>query len=77
MKIQILGTGCAKCGHLYQAAVQAVNETGVTATVDKVTDITEILEFTPWALPALAVDGKVMAAGQLLTSDQIKTYFPK
>lgn len=77
MKIQILGTGCAKCGHLYQEAVQAVNETGVTATVDKVTDITEILEFTPWALPALAVDGKVMAAGQLLTSDQIKAYFPK
>lgn len=77
MKIQILGSGCAKCGYLFQAAEQAVAETGITATVEKVTDIARMLEFQPWALPALAVDGQVKSAGQVLTAQQIKEFIVK
>jgi small redox-active disulfide protein 2 len=77
MKIQILGTGCSKCTYLFQAAEQAVKESGVSATVEKVTDISRILEYSPWALPALAIDGQVKAAGQVMTADEIKAFFPK
>lgn len=76
MKIQILGTGCLKCGHLYQAAEQAVRLAGVPATVEKVTDINQILELAPWALPALAIDGKVKSAGKVLSSEEVQAFFP-
>ena len=77
MKIQILGTGCPKCGDLHQAAEQAVKESGVAATVEKVTDIGEILTFAPWALPALAIDGQVKAAGQVLSPAEVRAFFPQ
>jgi small redox-active disulfide protein 2 len=76
MKIQILGTGCTKCVDLYDAAMQAVQQANANATVEKVTDIVAILEFAPWALPALAVNGQVKAAGQVLTPEQIRAFFP-
>lgn len=77
MKIQILGTGCSKCGYLFQAAEQAVKDSGVSATVEKVTDIVQILDFSPMALPALAIDGQVKSSGQVLTPDQVRAFFPK
>ncbi len=72
MKIQILGTGCSKCHRLFQSAEQAIKEAGVAGTVEKVTDIGEILGFAPWGLPALVIDGTVKGAGQVFSSDQIK-----
>lgn len=77
MKIQILGTGCSKCNYLFRAAEQAVKESGVSATVEKVTDIAQILEFSPWALPALAIDGQVKTAGHVMTADEVRAHFPK
>lgn len=58
MMIQILVTGCSKCRYLFQAAEQAVKESGVSATVETVTDVSQVLEYSPWALPALAIDGQ-------------------
>lgn len=54
-----------------------MKESGVPATVEKVTDISQILEFSPWALPALAIDGQVKTAGQLMSADEIKAFFTK
>lgn len=76
MKIHILGTGCSKSANTFSAAEQAVKEAGGDAVVEKVTDIKQMLEFTPWALPALVIDGEVKSAGRSLSADQIKTYFP-
>ena len=36
MKIQVLGSGCSKCGKLYKNAVEAVSKAGVDATIEKV-----------------------------------------
>jgi hypothetical protein len=62
---------------LFTAAEQAVREAGIEANVEKVADIVRILELAPWALPALAIDGEVKAAGRLLTPEEIKAFFPK
>ncbi len=77
MKIQILGMGCSKCNYLQQAAEQTVRELGISATVETITDIAEMLEFSPMALPALAVDGQIKSAGQVLSAEQIKAFFSK
>ncbi len=72
MKIQVLGTGCAKCKQLTANAEKAIAELGATATVEKVEDLREITKFKVMSTPALVVDGIVKSSGKLLTPDDIK-----
>jgi len=72
MKIQILGTGCAKCKTLAANAKQAVDEMGADIEIEKVEDIKEIMKFNILMTPGFAVDGNVKAAGRVLSSDDIK-----
>lgn len=72
MKIQILGTGCPKCKKLAENVEAAALALGVEHEIVKVTDIKQIMEFGVMMTPALAVDGVVKSAGQLLTVEEIK-----
>ena len=72
MKIQVLGTGCAKCKLLAEQTERAVQELGLDAEVEKVTEITEILDFGVMMTPALAVDGKVKVVGKVPQIDELK-----
>ena len=69
--VQVLGTGCSRCGYLLKNAEQAVSQLNRTDSVEKVDDIVKILDFKPNALPALAVDGKVVFAGGIPSVEQI------
>lgn len=69
--IQVLGTGCAKCGHLMKSAEEAAGRLNNDDLVEKVDDIMKILEFAPNALPALAVDGNVVFSGSLPSVSEI------
>lgn len=73
MKIQILGTGCAKCKSLHEIVTRAVAETGVSAEVEKVEDIQRILSFDLLMTPGLAIDGEVKAAGRLPSLEEVKS----
>jgi small redox-active disulfide protein 2 len=63
--IQILGVGCARCAKLFENAREAVRESGVEATVQKVSDLDEILAFGVIALPALVINGTVRVSGRV------------
>ncbi|MGL6225993.1 MAG: thioredoxin family protein [Thermoguttaceae bacterium] len=71
-KIQILGTGCAKCEKLYKMAAEAVQELGVSAEITKVTDIGEITSLGVMMTPAMLVDGKVVVMGRVPSRDETK-----
>lgn len=72
MKIQILGTGCPKCKQLADHAQQAVDELGVEAQVEKVTNLNDILAFGVMVTPALVVDGQVKVTGKVPSVEDIK-----
>jgi small redox-active disulfide protein 2 len=72
MKIQILGTGCAKCKTLAANAKQAVEELGIDAQIEKIEDIKEIMKFNVLMTPGLVIDGTVKSAGKLLSANDIK-----
>lgn len=72
MKIQILGTGCAKCKALTANAEQAIEELGLSAEIEKVEDIAEIARMGVAMTPGLAVDGQVKSSGHLLSVRQVK-----
>ncbi len=57
MEIKVLGTGCAKCKSLEKVTREAIEKTGVNATVTKVEDIVEIMQYGIMTTPALVIDG--------------------
>jgi len=77
MKIEILGVGCPKCKQLTANAEAAVKELNIQAEVGKVTDIAKITECGVMMTPALAVDGKVVSSGKVLSKDEIKKILTK
>lgn len=72
MEIKVLGTGCAGCKALHETVRQAVAELKLAATVTKEEDIMKIVFHNVMTLPALVVDGKVVAKGKRLSLDEVK-----
>jgi len=72
MKIKILGTWCPKCKSLEKVTREAVAETGIDATVEKVEDIIKIMEYRIMHTPGLVINEKVVLSGQVPTVSQVK-----
>jgi small redox-active disulfide protein 2 len=72
-KLQILGTGCAKCEMLAKHTEEAAKALGLAYELTKVTDIAQIMAFGVMSTPALVVDGKVKVTGKVISAEAIKT----
>jgi len=73
-KIQILGTGCAKCTKLTENAEKAAKDAGVEFEIEKVQNINDIMNYGVMMTPALAVDGVVKSVGKVLSVEEIKKF---
>ena len=71
MKIEVLGTGCAKCTILYDNVKKALVLTGKQAEVEKVQDIPSIMKYGVMSTPALVVDGVVKFSGKVPSPEEI------
>ncbi len=71
MEIKILGPGCPKCKSLEKATREVVEKQHINATVTKVDDIMEIMNYGVMSTPALVVDGKVVMKGRVPSNDEI------
>ena len=65
MDIKVLGPGCAKCQQTEKIVKEAVDESGVDATVEKVTDVMEIAGYGVFGTPAVVIDGEVKSVGKI------------
>jgi small redox-active disulfide protein 2 len=72
MLIKILGTGCPNCKRLEANTKEAVQQLGVDATIDKVTDVKQIVKYGVMKTPALVIDEEVKSTGKVLKVDEIK-----
>jgi small redox-active disulfide protein 2 len=77
MEIKILGTGCPKCKTLEKVTRDAVAETGIDATIEKIEDIIKIMEYHIMHTPVLVINGKVVLSGQVPTVNQVKEILNK
>ena len=72
MKIEVLGTGCAKCRATEKNVRKAVEELGIQADVVKVEDLQDIIDRGVMMTPAVVVDGEVKISGHQPTVEEIK-----
>lgn len=72
MEIKVLGPGCPKCQQTEKLVKEAIAETGVSAKVEKVTDLMKIAGYGVFGSPAVVIDGDVKCVGKIPTKDEIK-----
>jgi small redox-active disulfide protein 2 len=77
VKIEVLGTGCAKCKSLTKNVEKAVQELGIKAEIVKVDSIQEIMDRGVMMTPALYIDGKSIMVGRTATVEEIKKMLKK
>ena len=76
MKIEVLGTGCAKCKTLYENTKKALEENGTVAELVKVEDIPSIMKYGVMSTPALVIDGQVKCSGKVVSVGEIMGMLP-
>jgi len=74
MEIKILGTGCTSCKNLERNTIAAVEEMGISASIEKVENIMDIMAYNVLRTPALVVDEQVKIMGRVPSVEEIKKY---
>ncbi len=77
VKIEVLGTGCAKCKSLLKNVEKAVSESGIEAEIVKVDSIQEIMDRGVMMTPALFIDGESRLMGKAGSVEEIKKLLKK
>lgn len=67
MRIEVLGSGCAKCKLLAERAEEAARGLGAEFTLVKVTEYPDIVARGVMSTPGLVVDGVVKSQGHVPT----------
>jgi len=75
MRIEVFGTGCAKCKRLERNVNEALVKAGVKAEVLKIEDIDEITDRGIMVTPALAIDGDLKLMGKVPSVDDLVVMF--
>jgi small redox-active disulfide protein 2 len=72
LSIKILGTGCPNCQKLEANTKEAVEELGLDAKIEKITEIADIMSYRVMSMPVLVVDEEVKISGYVPEKDEIK-----
>lgn len=72
MEIKILGPGCVKCKTLEKLTINALKEMNITASVEKVEDITKIMSYGILITPGLVINEKIVLAGKVPSINELK-----
>ena len=77
MEIKVFGPGCAKCNKTEEIVREAVAESGVDATIQKVTDVMEIAKQGVFGTPAVVIDGDVKCVGKIPKKEEVINWLGK
>jgi small redox-active disulfide protein 2 len=72
MKIKVLGPGCMNCKTLANRTLEAVQQLGIDATIEKVEDYPTIASYGILRTPGLVIDEQVVSSGVVPGVDEIR-----
>ena len=73
MKLEVLGTGCAKCNTLEAAVRRVADQLGLDYELTHVKEIAKFAAYGVMITPALVVDGKVKVTGKVPADAELTT----
>jgi small redox-active disulfide protein 2 len=71
MNIKVLGAGCTKCNKLEEKVRDIINRNKFEAELEKVTDLKEMIKYGIMMTPALIINEKLKAFGNIPKEEQI------
>jgi len=71
LEIKVLGTGCARCKELERMCHDVAAENNITADIQKVTELKDIMSYGIMQTPGLVINGVVKLSGKLPTSSTL------
>jgi small redox-active disulfide protein 2 len=74
IKIKVLGSGCANCKRLEATTRKVVEDLGIEAEIEKVTDYAEIMKYPILSTPGLVINEKVVSAGRIPGEKEIAVW---
>jgi len=69
--IKILGTGCPKCKQTVSVVEDVIQENHIDATIEKIEDIMEIMNYNVMSTPALIIDEEIMIKGRVPSKGEV------
>ncbi len=69
--LKVLGPGCKNCNLQDAEAQAAIDEAGLDARIEHVSDFVEIASFGVMKTPALLVNDKLISSGYVAKKDEI------
>lgn len=69
--IKVYGSGCANCKRLEAMCTEVIQENNIDASIEKVTDIQEIMKTGILSTPGLEINGKMVSSGKLPTKSTL------
>ncbi len=72
MKIEVVGPGCGRCIATEKNVREALKQLGISAEVNKVTNVAEFAHKGIMFTPGVIVDGQVKVSGKIPTVDELK-----
>ncbi len=73
-RLQVFGPGCAKCKQLAEQTEAAAQALGIEYTIEKVSDLAQIMQHGIMMTPALAVDGEIKVVGRVPSIKEIEGF---
>ncbi|PDW04995.1 thioredoxin family protein [Candidatus Viridilinea mediisalina] len=77
LTIKVLGTGCANCTRLEERVRKIVNDRGLQAEIEKVTDYGQMMRWNILRTPGLVVDDVLVVSGRMPSEDEITNWLAK
>ncbi len=73
----MLGPGCPRCDRLVQQVLEVLAEIDLRADFEHVQDLGEISKYGPLPTPALLINGKVVASGNIPSHRHLTEFLQK
>ena len=74
MKIEVLGTGCAKCRATKKVITEVVKDLRVDAEIAEVNDLDEIIDRGVMVTPGVSVDGELKSMGRVPSKEDVAVW---
>ena len=77
LNIKVLGSGCTNCKNLENMCKEIIAENNIEATVEKVTELKDIMSYGIMSTPGLVINEKVIHTGKLPTKSTLANWINK